>query len=217
MKNKVLLSGLSIISAGLLFNGCLMMPYHNDFICKGGSNTHICKRVSNIYEDTEFNNDINETSGCNCNKTKTNDNNDEFNNEFNDITSYNYYNYECKKKNEKLKNKIINIQKNNQELKEIVTAISYEELKKPVKVMIINKKNNQKENNNSVIELNKAIKVCVLNANIRNTPNCKGKVVKVAHKGEKLFAYYLKGAWIKTKKGYIHKSLVCDYCSKVKK
>ena len=67
--------------------------------------------------------------------------------------------------------------------------------------------------NNKVKKINKPIKVCVLNANIRKKPSCKSKVVKVLHKGDSIFALYEKNGWIKLKNGsFIHKSITDVNC-----
>ncbi len=175
MKSKIIL-GIIGITGLFIFTGCSMMPYHDNFICQGGKNTHICKRVSEVYKESEngtLYKDLNKTNP----KTKI-------------IVQ------ECSKC---------------KDLKNIIEAISYEELKKPQEIVIIDKTNKTKTKETN-IPLNKKVKVCVYNANIRAFPSCQAKIVKVAHKGEELFAYYLKGAWIKVKGGWIHKSLVCGGC-----
>jgi len=173
MKSKIILG----ITGLFIFTGCSMMPYHDNFICQGGKNTHICKRVSEVYKESEngtLYKDLNKTNP----KTKI-------------IVQ------ECSKC---------------KDLKNIIEAISYEELKKPQEIVIINKNKTEKANKNTIIPLNKKVKVCVYNANIRALPSCQAKVVGIAHRGEKLYAYYLKGAWIKVKGGWIHKSLVYGGC-----
>jgi hypothetical protein len=180
MRNKVLIAGTAL---SLFLSGCSMMPYHDNFMCQGGSNIHICKRVSDVYEESEYGNLTNKK-----NNHKNIANNNTGNN--------------CK------------------DLKNIIEAISYTKLKNPIEVVVVKEKsknNNQKILNtqnkaNKTIPLNKLIKVCVYNANIRTAPSCKAAIVRVAHKGEKLYGYYIKGAWIKVKDGYIHKSLVCGEC-----
>ena len=177
MKSKIILG----ITELLILTGCSMMPYHENFICEGGSNFHICKSVSDVYKESEngtLYKDLNKTNKTNP-KTKI-------------IVQ------ECSKC---------------KDLKNIIEAISYEELKKPEEIVIINHYKVIKTNKtNKIIPLNKEVKVCVYNANIRALPSCQAKILKTAHKGEKLFAYYLKGAWIKVKGGWIHKSLVCGGC-----
>ena len=73
-----------------------------------------------------------------------------------------------------------------------------------------------KNSKNPIKPLNKKVRVCVLNANIRKEPNCLSKVVRVAKKNEELFAYYEKNGWVKIKDGYLHKSLIYGECKEVK-
>ena len=178
MKNKILLG----ITGVFLFTGCSMMPYHDNFICEGGSNYHICKRVDEVYKESE--------NGTLYKTQKV-------------IPAVN------------AKPVIVKPCNDCKELKDEIQAISYENLKKPEEIVVINHyyyTNNNKTNTNKIIPLNKTIKVCVLNANLRANPSCQAKITGIAHKGEELHAYYLKGAWIKTKKGWIHKSLICGGC-----
>ena len=177
MKSKIILG----ITGLFIFTGCSMMPYHENFICEGGSNIHICKRVSEVYKESE------------------------------DGTLY-----QTQKAIPAVNAKPVATTCGNcKELEDEIEAISYENLKKPEEIVIINHYKVIKENNKTqtkAIPLNKKIKVCVYNANIRALPSCQAKIVGIAHKGEKLYAYYLKGAWIKVKGGWIHKSLVCGEC-----
>jgi len=279
MRSKIVLAS----SISLFFMGCsALMPYHEDFKCQGGSEVNICKRVSDVYLESDKLNlpDKNTTSK---NTTSTVENG------------------------------------NTKELKEMIEAISYNELKNPVEVVVINKCNdliskkeslNKKKmqelfknvkifieiekdkivinkdefalgnfeekvkikygsfDKNSLILirlnddnnydafrkiyfllkdlgfkqiglilndekvvwlsdkefndkkpiklLNKKVRVCVLNANIRKEPNCLSKVVRVAKKNEELFAYYSINDWVKVKSGYIHRSLICGECKEVK-
>ena len=56
--------------------------------------------------------------------------------------------------------------------------------------------------------LNQDVKVCVYNANIRQKPSCTADILRVAKKGEVLYAEYEKNGWVKTDDGYIHKSII---------
>ena len=97
-------------------------------------------------------------------------------------------------------------------LKDMIEAISLEELQKPVKVKIVCNKSPVKNKKSNVI-FKRKVKVCVYKANIRKKPSCKADVVKVVKKGSILYANALvNDAWIKVKDGYIHKSLVCKEC-----
>jgi len=180
MKNKILLGS----AITLILTGCSVMPYHDNFMCQGGSNVHICKRVSDVYLESD-----------NLNLSKK------------------FYKATVKK-TKQIDYKIL---KENKELKNIIEAISYNELKNPVEVKIIKEYNSTHTiNGMSIKTLNRNVRVCVLNANIRKEPSCQAKIVKVAHKNQELYAYYIKGAWIKVKDGYIHKSLVCEECKEVR-
>ena len=100
MRSKIVLAS----AVSFLFMGCsALMPYHEEFICQGGSNVNICKRVSDIYLESDKLIDKNKTTSTvevkNNNSCKSNE--------------------DCK------------------ELKEIVEAISYSELKNTVEVKII--------------------------------------------------------------------------------
>jgi len=190
MKNKILLS---ITSIGFLFSGCSVMPYHNNFICQGGSNIHICKRVSDIYQDSESDKLEKEMNYKQVIKKEQNKNN----------------------QNILFKRKLEWVKRENKELKDIVRAISYNKLNNPEEIVLI--KDKKVLNKNRVFFIKRFVRICVLNANIRQYPTCKSRVVKVLHKGEKIYAFYLKGAWIKTKYGFIHKSLVCNECKEKKK
>ena len=274
MRSKIVLA--SAIS--FIFMGCsALMPYHEEFNCQGGSNINICKRVSDVYLESDDLVDKDETN----------------------TSSVKVENNESYKNNE------------TKELKEIIEAISYNELKNPVEVVIINKCNDLiskkeslnekkmqelfknvkifieinkekvlvnkekfefdkfkvkygsfdknslvlirfnddeinfnlfrkiyfllkdlgfkqiglilsdevvwlKNSKNPIKPLNKKVRVCVLNANIRKEPNCLSKVVRVAKKNEELFAYYEKNGWVKIKDGYLHKSLIYGECKEVK-
>jgi len=169
MKSKLL-----ITAGALLFLGCSMMPYHEDFKCQGGSDIAICQRVSDVYLKSD---EINQPKP--------------------------------KKTALKTDNNCTTLKKENRLLKDMVEAVKYNELKNPVEIVII--KECQKTSSPKKI-LNKTMKVCVLNANVRELPNCKSKILKIVKKGEKVFAYYEKDGWIKIKGGYIHKSLLCGEC-----
>jgi len=186
MKGKIIL-----FSGIVLFTGCGVMPYHDNFMCQGGSNVHICKRVSDVYLQSD-------------NLTENSQNNTNQNNPYADF--YNPNKQYIKSKKIKCNNS------KEKELKDMIEAISYTRLKNPVVVEVIKEKCDSTNNNEKTTPLNKEVKVCVLNANIREKPSCKAKIVKVVHKNQKLYAYYLKGAWIKVKGGWIHKSLVCGEC-----
>jgi len=188
MRSKIVLA--SAIS--FIFMGCsALMPYHEEFKCQGGSDISICKRVSDVYLESDELVKKNETN----------------------TSSVKVENNESCKNNE------------TKELKEMIEAISYNELKNPVEIVVVNECKNiknkdsyrvDKNNKNKIKPLNKKVKVCVLNANIRKEPNCLSKVVRVAKKNEELFAYYSINDWVKVKSGYIHRSLICGECKEVK-
>ena len=169
MKSKLLIS-----AGALLFLGCSMMPYHEDFKCQGGSNIAICQRVSDVYLKSD---EINQPKKVNRIQIDNNS----------------------------------TLKKENRLLKDMVEAVKYNELKNPVEIVVI--KECQKTSSPKRI-LNKTMKVCVLNANVRELPSCKSKALKVVKRGEKVFAYYEKDGWVKIKGGYIHKSLLCGECKR---
>ena len=172
MRSKIILG----ITGLFIFTGCSMMPYHENFICEGGSNVHICKRVSEVYKESE--------NGTLYQHTKT----------------IPYINSRQTKKDKELKN--------------IIEAVSYENLKKPEEIVIINHyyKKNFSTPKKRIIPLHKNVKVCVYNANIRALPSCQSKIIGIAHKGKILYADFIKGYWIKIKNGWINKSLICGGC-----
>jgi len=184
MKNKILLA-LSVA----FITGCSMMPYHDTFMCQGGRNIHICERVSDVLQQSD--NGTLPKYSCNGKVVKA------VNAKPIKVTHI-YYSDNCDCK----------------ELKNMIEAVSYENLKKPEEIVIIKEKSNHNANNtaNKKIPLNRYIKVCVYNANIRQKPSCQSRIVKIVRKGTKLYAYYIQGAWIKVKGGFIHKSLVCGGC-----
>ena len=189
-----------IIPIGILsfvLTGCSLMPYHDKFMCEGGSNIKICKRVSDVLQESD---EINTDTGCSCNKTKT---------------------QTQKAPNQKIcQNAVIQAKKivdENKKLKNMIEAISLEELQKPVKVEVECKNYKTPSSQKNYIPLNKTVKVCVYNANIREEPNCQAKIVKVVKKGTKLHAIALiNNTWIKLKDGYIHKSLICGECNETR-
>lgn len=180
----------------LVFSGCSMMPYNDTFECSKGVNTHICERVSDVYQNSD---EI-------VNKSKSKSKN------------YDYY----------VDNKIIfkelqELKSENKDLKNMVESISYTLLQKPIEVVVTdglaktikNKLKKTKTNPSELKKLNKYIKVCVANANIRALPSCKAKVVKVVKKGAKLYALSVdKNGWIKLKdSNYIHRSVTNESCN----
>jgi hypothetical protein len=208
MKNKLLFLGT------LLFvTGCSVMPYNDDFSCQGGKNTKICASVSDVYlmDDEQLNN---RNKHLLSKKEK-------------DIIKI------LKKENNALMYKQRIITYENQDLKRVIENVEMSKLEKPI-IIILKKDNRTDINdsgsikktlykvsnfisedyiNNKVKKINKPIKVCVLNANIRKKPSCKSKVVKVLHKGDSIFALYEKNGWIKLKNGsFIHKSITDVNC-----
>jgi len=185
-----------LASSGLIFtfmfSGCSMMPYHDTFECNKGVNTHICERVSDVYENSD-----NLNKGYKSNKISDNE-------------------------NDKFKKELLFLKRENRDLKNMVEAISYNLLQRPIKVIIVdetkeikNKLKQTKINLSEPKKINKYIKVCVANANVRALPNCKAKVVKVVKKGTKLYALSVnKDGWIKLKDGdYIHRSVTNESCN----
>jgi len=181
---------ISIGIVTLLFSGCSMLPYENNFACEGGSNVKVCKRVSDVYQ-MDMDNYYKQQNMQSKKNFYTKD----------------YYEYQIKKLQSK--NKIIDNQ--NKDLKDIIDGVTISKLEKPIQIEI---KNTTNTHRNTKKILNKYIKVCVLNANIRQAPNCKAKIVKVAHKGDKLFALYEKNGWIKLKNNnFINRSITNEKCN----
>jgi glutamyl/glutaminyl-tRNA synthetase len=184
MKNKILFLGTL-----LFITGCGVMPYNDDFSCQGGKNTKICASVSDVYlmDDEQLNKR----------------NNHLLQEDLSPEVQESVIGILTKQ------NKILNYQKQviqneNQNLKRIIENVEMSKLEKPIIIFIKNSKNDI----NKTKILNKSIKVCVLNANVRKKPSCKSKVVKVLHKGDSVFALYEKNEWIKLKNGtFIHKSI----------
>jgi len=179
------LVGIGVI--GLLFSGCSMLPYENSFACEGGSNVKVCKRVSDVYQ-MDMDNYYKQQNIQSKEPFYTKD----------------YYEYRLKV----LEYQNKKIEEQNTKLKDIIDGVSISKLEKPIKIDLeVNNVETQK-NTSKVIQLNKPITVCVLNANIRKEPSCKAQVIKSVKKGTKLYALYEKNSWIKIKNsGYIHKSL----------
>ena len=273
MRSKIVLAS----SISLFFMGCsALMPYHEDFKCQGGSEVNICKRVSDVYLESDKLNlpDKNTTS------TVENDNTKELKemieaisynelknpvevviiNKCNDLISKkeslkkrlhelfkkaklfieidknkilaNKEKFNLEKFEEKIKTKYGNLDKNSLILIEFVNRnIDYDAFKKIYSLLkdlgfkriglILNDevvwlKNKEDKKTISKRILNKKVRVCVLNANIRKEPSCLSKIIRIAHKNEILFAYYEENGWVKIKDGYIHKSLICGECKEVK-
>jgi hypothetical protein len=189
MKNKILFLGTL-----LFITGCGVMPYNDDFSCQGGKNTKICASVSDVYlmDDEQLNKR----------------NNYLLQKDLSPEAQESVIGILTKQ------NKILNYQKQviqneNQDLKRIIENVEMSKLEKPITIFIKNSKNDI----NKTKILNKSIKVCVLNANIRRKPSCKSKIVKVLHKGDSVFALYEKNGWIKLKSGtFIHKSITNLNC-----
>jgi len=101
MRSKIVF----ISAISFIFMGCsALMPYHEEFKCQGGSDISICKRVSDVYLESDDLVDKDETN----------------------TSSIKVENNESCKNNE------------TKELKEMIEAISYNELKNPVEVVVIN-------------------------------------------------------------------------------
>jgi len=185
MKNKLLFLGT------LLFvTGCGVMPYNDNFSCQGGKNTKICASVSDVY--------------LMDNKQLNSRNNYLLQKDLSPEAQESVIGILTKQ------NKMLNYQKQiikneNQDLKRVIENIEISKLEKPITIFI--------NDTNKIKILNKPIKVCVLNANIRKKPSCKSKIVKVSHKGDSVFALYEKNGWIKLKNGtFIHKSITNLNC-----
>jgi hypothetical protein len=190
-------------------------------MCEGGSNVKVCKRVSDVLQESDY---INTENKKECLKKHSNS--------YCDCSFYEcmYFKDECCKEEikeiRKCKKEKECLEKENKTLKDMVEAISLTALEKPVKIIsecIIKKTNTNhtntctKSKNKKYIPLNKYVKVCVYNANIRKKPDCHAKILKIVKKGTKLYAIALvNNAWIKLKNGYIHKSLICGLCKEEK-
>lgn len=63
--------------------------------------------------------------------------------------------------------------------------------------------------NISILPINANVKVCVYSANIRQNPSCNANILRVAKRGEVLYALYSQGGWVKLSDGtFIHRSIV---------
>ncbi len=206
MKNYIIIAALGT----LFLSGCSLMPYHDNFMCQGGSNVKICKRVSDVLEESD---ELNLKENTTLHKQ-----NSAYNKSFDcDEKQTNYYQSNCleykncKNKLERYLKAKEKLTQENKQLKDMIEAVSLEELQKPIKIEIECKSaDNLKKDYKP---LNKIVKVCVFNANIREKPSCKAKVLKVVKKGTKLYGLALiNNTWVRLKEGYIHKSLVCGEC-----
>jgi len=187
MKSKLLFPLL------IFLTGCSMMPYNDDFACQGGSNTKICASVSDVYLMDESK--INSLQERNKLKSLSLERQISLIDRYKQENNYLFY----KVKVEKNKNR---------DYERMIESIELSKLEKPI-VIELNKNNKNKKR-----ILNKYIKVCVLNANIRKAPNCKAKIVKVVHKGDKLYALYEQNEWIKLKdNNFIHRSITNEKCN----
>ncbi|WP_187648654.1 TraV family lipoprotein [Nitrosophilus labii] len=194
---------LSSAAMAILYSGCAMMPYKDDFSCLKGKNNGVCASVSEVYEMSNDDLDALQKKRIgenDCNK--------------------------CKDKDQKEMDKLqyeTEITKENQKLKDIIEAVELQKITREKSIIIEIDKNQYKSavyektklnecsktnGTDTVIQLNKIVKVCVANANIRQAPSCEAKILRVAKRGEELYAKYEKNGWIRIEDGYIHKSIV---------
>jgi len=203
IKNSIALT----VATTIFITGCSMLPYRSSFRCNKGKNSGVCASVSKVYE-MSFDMDK-------LKKKKLNQEKEGCDGKCGDE--------EVKKENSKpIENDTNTTEK--QKLKDIVEAIEIKKLQDGRPIIIQNNSSTMGKkaalNTTSIVDcskvsgddvihtLNQNVKVCVYRANIRKEPSCKAKIVRVAKKGEVLYAEYEKNGWVKTDDGYIHESII---------
>gem|GEM_PF-2884003 len=226
---------LCVILTTSIFMGCSMMPYNNTFQCEKGKNSGVCASLSEVYAMSDNTEDIKKQKltdtdskdekceGCENSKAKT------------ESIGSPIANSSLVVENEYLKQMVeaLEIEKIQREKRvtagsasvyadQTVTGVSIKE--EPLKITshsITASSDNaqdmdesiaddcfQSNHDNKKYSIKKMAEICVWRANIRKEPSCKAEVVKIAKKGDGLFADYEQNGWVKVNDGYVHKSII---------
>lgn len=209
--------------------GCSMMPYRDDFQCEKGKNSGVCASLTEVYEMSDNTEELKKRKLTNDGKSNTCEGCE--NNPQKSVGQpIATDNKNLSAENENLKEIIESLEidrmKKEREQKYVLidpkmANTNTSSVEEPLKITskTISGQSSQSETNvaddcfqsehdNKVYQINKKVEVCVWRANIRKEPSCKAEVVRVAKKGEVLFAETEQNGWVKVGNGYVHRSII---------